>query len=233
MFAANVAVAAAALAHGAVAAGPVFVHFMVANSYAYDVAQWKKDIVVAQDMGVDGFALNWTPPDCSSNMDWTIDRIADAYTAAEQSGFKLMYSFDMSWSSCNIYWNQTFMKQMIDKHAGSSATQRWNTNILVSTYGGDQVTQYGNNFFEDLKNAMKSSNAITLAPALTSYSMNAQHNPQGAASSLINDYPSADGYFNWQAWPLDVAANMSTTADQAFQSALRNAGRTGPYIMGE
>lgn len=215
-------------------AASVFAHFMVQNSYAYDVDQWKTDITAAQQIGIDGFALNLIPPNCNDDESWAIDRIDDAYTAAEDLGFQLMYSFDMSYTVCDIYWNQTFMQSMITKYAGSSATYRWNSNILVSTYGGDQVDQYGNEFFQGLKDNMKYwGNAITLSPALTTYSMQAQTDPTGAASSLISEYSSIDGYFNWQAWPLDTHQNITATPDDAFQTALKNAGKTGPYVMGK
>lgn len=214
-------------------AATVFAHFMMANSFAYNINQWEADMAAALQIGIDGFALNWTPPDCASNMDWTVSRIDDAFTAAQQTGFKLIHSFDMSWSDCNTYWNQTFMADMIDRHAGSSATYRWNSNILVSTYGGDMAPQYSNAFFQGLKDRMKSTNTITLAPALVSYSREAQTNPQSAASKLLSDYPSVDGFFNWQAWPLDTKSNVSATPDQVFSSTMKNAGRTGPYIMGK
>jgi glucan endo-1,3-alpha-glucosidase len=215
-------------------ASSVFAHFMVMNSFAYDVGQWEKDITSAQEVGIDGFALNWTPPNCQANENWSVDRIDDAFTAAENKGFKLMYSFDMSYTQCNHYWNQTFMQDMITKYASSSATYRWNNNILVSTYGGDSVEHYGNEFFQGLKDNMQHwNNPITLAPALTKYSMAAQTDAQSSAAKLISEYPSIDGYFNWQAWPLDVEANITASPDQAFQSALKNAGKKGPYIMGE
>jgi glucan endo-1,3-alpha-glucosidase len=217
----------------AVSARTVFAHFMMDNAYAYTLDQWSKDIAAAQQIGIDGFALNWHAPDCSPDMQWTVARIDNVFKVAQQKGFKLMYSFDMSHSVCNTFWNQTFMQQMIDKHAGNSATFRWNNNILVSTYGGDQVAQYGNGFFQGMKSAMKSTNAITLAPALTGYSYSAQKDAQAAALKLVNDYPSIDGYFNWQAWPLDTSTDLSVTPDRSFQSALKNAGRAGPYIMGK
>ena len=66
-----------------------------------------------------------------------------------------------------------------------------------------------------------------------SYSMAAQTDSSKAASKLISEYPSIDGYFNWQAWPLDVDKNITVSPDVAFQSALKNAGRTGPYMMGK
>jgi glucan endo-1,3-alpha-glucosidase len=232
MFALTAAIASALLFRAA-SATTVFAHFMVQNAYAYDVNQWETDIAAAQQIGIDGFALNWIPPDCESGLDWMPDRINDAFTAAQNNGFFLVHSFDMSYSSCNTYWNTSYMQSVISQHAGSSATYRWNSNILVTTYGGDQVQQYGNGFFQSLKDNMKNSgNAISLAPALTQYSMGAQTNPSTAASTMTSTYTSIDGFLNWQAWPLNVNQNMTISPDQALKSALNSAGRTGPYIMG-
>jgi glucan endo-1,3-alpha-glucosidase len=211
----------------------VFAHFIMDNAYAYTPDQWSKDIAAAQQIGIDGFALNWHAPDCSPDMQWTIARIDDAFKIARKKGFKLMHSFDMSHAVCDTFWNQTFMQHMIDKHGGNSTTFRWDDNILVSTYGGDQVPQYGNRFFQGLKKAMNSTNAITLAPALTRYSYSAQRNAHLAAIKLVNDYPSIDGYLNWQAWPLDTPNELNVAPDRIFQSALKKTGRAGPCIMGE
>lgn len=228
------AVAASALLLRVASTADVFAHMMVQNTYAYDISQWKTDMAAAQQIGIDGFALNWIPPDCEYGLDWTADRIDDAYAAAEQMGFSLIHSFDMSYSSCTIFWNQTYMQDVLEKNAGSSAQYRWNNDILVSTYGGDQVSEYGNEFFEGLKSNMASSNnAIVLAPALTTFSMGAQTDPSGSASDMVSQYSSVDGFLNWQAWPLNTDQNITVTPDQAFQSALKSAGRSGPYIMGE
>ena len=181
-------------------ASTVLAHFMVANSYAYDDAQWKTDMAAAKQMGVDGFSLNWASPDCSvPYLDWMADRIDDAFSAAEDVGFKLVYSFDMGASECNFYWNQTYMASMISKYAGTKAMLRWNSNIVVTTYGGDTVDQYGDEFFSGLKSMMKSTNAISIVPALTTFSDEANTagvSPSSAASDLISKYPSIDGFLN-------------------------------------
>ncbi|KAH9812189.1 glycoside hydrolase family 71 protein [Teratosphaeria destructans] len=226
------AIFASALLLRVTSAATVLAHFMVQNTYAYDVSQWETDIEAAQQVGIDGFVLNWIPPDCQSGLSWMPARIDDAFTAAENKGFFLVHSFDMSYSSCYKYWNQSYMQDVISSHAGSSATYRWSSNILVTTYGGDQVDHYGNNFFQGLKDNMKNSgNAISLAPALTKYSMGAQSDASSATSSLMSDFPSIDGYVNWQAWPLNVGQNQTLEPDQAFKNALSSNGKTGPYIM--
>lgn len=210
----------------------VFAHFMVQNSWAYDLEQWKEDMLSAKSIGVDAFAMNWMPPDCHDDLQWQESRIDDAYEVAEEVGFKIIHSFDMSWTGCRVYWNTTFMADMLKKHASSTATYRWNNSMLVTTFGGDSVKQYGNIFFEDLKAKMKESdNAISLTPALTQYSTKAQKMPAQAAEEMVRDFPTADGYLNWQAWPMEGNLNNTCKADEAFQSALEKAGKTGPYIM--
>jgi glucan endo-1,3-alpha-glucosidase len=176
----------------------VVAHFMLDNSYAYTVAQWNTDMKAAQEAGIDGFSLNWIPPNCeAASRGWQVDRVADAFTAAEQTGFKLMFSFDMSYTTCNTFWNTTFMTDMVTKHAGSSAVLRWNTNILVSTYAGDDNDAYGNQFFQNFKDSCKNAGQpITLAPALISYAQAAQWTPTESANQMMSDYPAIDGFFN-------------------------------------
>jgi glucan endo-1,3-alpha-glucosidase len=234
MYSLTLAVTALAATIQTAAATDVFAHFMVQNSWAYNHAQWKADMQSAKSIGIDAFAMNWMPPDCQTGLSWQMDRIDDAYKAAEEVGFKLVHSFDMSWTECSYggYWNTTYMADVLQKHAGSKATYRWNSNMLVTTYGGDRVQQYGNLFFADLKAKMKSSgNAISFTPALTSYSDKAQKDPEGAAYKMVQEFPTTDGYFNWQAWPMTDNVNNTCTPDEAFQYQMKQSGKTGPYIM--
>ena len=213
----------------------VFAHFMVGNTYAYDVDQWLKDMYLAKNVGIDGFMLNFTPIHCRSNMDmdWILDRTADAYTAAEQAGFLLAPSLDMSWPNCDEPFTHDNIEEYIRLYAHSSASYHWNHAVLVTTYGGDDNDQYSNFFFRGLKSRMDHAGIpISVVPALTTYSYAAQYkNADDEAARLMTEWPDIDGYKNWQAWPLDVDRNTSLAADIAFQSAQRNAGRSGPYIM--
>ena len=61
-----------ALALHTAEAATVFAHFMVQNSYAYNVNQWKTDIAAAQEVGIDGFALN------VGSDSWEITQVASA-----------------------------------------------------------------------------------------------------------------------------------------------------------
>jgi len=191
-------------------AANVFAHFMAQNSYSYSESDWANDIATAAAIGIDGFALN-----IAAN-DYEVDRIEDAYTAAESVGFKLFYSFDMSYS-----WAQADMVSIVAKHASSASTFKWNGNVLVSTYSGES---YGDSFWSSFKTALGQQGiSVTLAPAFTSY-----RDPSNAGS-LLSAFPSIDGFFNWWSWPADTDSNLTTATDLAYQQAIKS--RSGPYIM--
>jgi len=188
----------------------------------------------AKSIGIDAFAMNWMPPGCQEDLSWQASRIDDAYEIAEEVGFKIVHSFDLSWADCKEdgYWNTTYMAEILKKHANSEASYRWKGDILVTTYGGDRVQQYGDYFFEDLKAKMRLlKNPISLTPALTKYAEKAQTSTEDAVQQMFEDFPSVDGYFNWQAWPMNGNVKSTCAADKAFQDGLAYEGKGGPYMM--
>lgn len=59
-------------------------HFMVQSSYAYNLQQWKTDMASAKQMNLDGFALNWTPPDCQQPyLRWMVSFFSSITTASQ------------------------------------------------------------------------------------------------------------------------------------------------------
>ena len=218
----------------------VFAHFMVQNSYEYNVSTWQHDMSSAQQVGIDGFALNWIPPYCSTTdpthaLAWQTDRIADAFTAAEQQDFNVILSFDMSYgigSNCptGLAWNETYMSSIISNYTNSSAAYKWNNGMLVTTYAGEL---YGNAFFQDLKETLSGQDIdISIAPGFTSYAYAAQTEAAaGQASDFMSSFPAADGFLNWQSWPLNKQLNNTADIDVALQNTLSAAGKSGPYIM--
>ena len=128
-----------------------------------------------------------------------MSRIDDAFAAATAGDFKLIYSFDMSYtpSACSIGWNTTFMASMIAKYATSPAAYLWNGDVLVSTYAGEG---YGDSFFAELKSLLAEQDiSISLSPALTTYTDAAQNttvDPTAVADGMLANYTSIDGYLN-------------------------------------
>ncbi|KZT10864.1 glycoside hydrolase family 71 protein [Laetiporus sulphureus 93-53] len=197
--------------HGVVEAADVFAHFMVQNSYSYNASDWENDITTAANIGIDGFALN------IAEYDYEVDRLVDAYSVAEAQGFKLFFSFDMSYS-----WSSDDMVALVTNYSSSSATYTYNGDVLVSTYSGES---YGESFWEDFKTTLANDGVTTcFAPAFTTY-----RDPDDA-DDLVNTFASIDGFFNWWSWPDDVDANLTTATDLAYQAVIKD-DRTGPYIM--
>ncbi|KZV73759.1 glycoside hydrolase family 71 protein [Peniophora sp. CONT] len=192
----------------------VFARFMVANSQSFDSDQWKVEISSAQNIGIQGFALN-----TANDTNYEPAQIATAYSVAESLNFKLHLSFDFSYP-----WNASSMASTISTHANSTSMFKWNDDILVSTFGGDDGS-HPDSFWADLKSSLSSKGVgISLAPAFTSY-----RDPNNT-QSLLSTYQSIDGFFNYWSWPQDVNQTLTTDTDLAYQSAI-NTSRSGPYIM--
>ncbi|KZT71491.1 glycoside hydrolase family 71 protein [Daedalea quercina L-15889] len=194
-----------------VEAASVFSHFMVQNSYSYAESDWQNDMTTAASIGIDGFALN------IAAADYEVGQLVTAFSVAEQLGFKLFLSFDMSYT-----WESSDMVSIVQNHSDSSAMYTWNNAVLVSTYAGDN---YDDSFWSGFKSSLSSEGiTISLAPAFTDY------RDPSLADSLLSDFSSIDGFFNWWSWPDDVDANLTTATDLAYQAVIKS-NRTGPYIM--
>ncbi|EED83082.1 hypothetical protein POSPLDRAFT_102718 [Postia placenta Mad-698-R] len=145
----------------------------VQNSYSYEQSDWENDITTAAGIGIDGFAY-----------DYEVGQLVTAFSVAEQLGFKLFFSFDMSYS-----WSSDDMVALVQNYSTSSASYKWNGDILVSTYSGET---YGESFWADFKSTLAGEGiTISLAPAFTSY-----RDPDDA-DSLMSNFTSIDGFFNW------------------------------------
>lgn len=126
----------------ALAATPhyVFAHYMVCFSdYGATVQGYEQDIQDAQAAGIDGFALDVGDYDDPSQGYYN-SNIALIYTAAEQlgTGFKLFFSVDMS--------NTNSIVDMISTYAGRTNTFRHGTNVVVSTWGQNNLDWRGSIF---------------------------------------------------------------------------------------
>ncbi|KAL1705914.1 glycoside hydrolase family 71 protein [Schizophyllum commune] len=196
-----------------VSAQTVLAHFMAQESYSYSQDDWAKDISSAQSIGIDGFVLN------VALSDYEVDRIVDAFAAAEAAGFKLVYSFDFAGG----HWSQDEVVSLIAAHKDSDANYKWQDKILVSTYSG---SEQGNDFYQGVKDSLSGQGVeVTWAPAFVDY------RETGKAQEVFSTFPAIDGFVNWWSWPADVNEELTTETDLAYQSAVKDAGRGGPFIM--
>ncbi|KAJ7456072.1 glycoside hydrolase family 71 protein [Mycena latifolia] len=184
----------------------VVAHFMAQNAFSYSEGDWTNDINTAKATGIDGFALNVALPD------YELDRIATAFVAAENASFKLFFSFDMSfpWQASDML---VIMVSLVAAHD--------NGGVLVSTFSGEGN---GDAFWAGVKSSLANEGIkITLAPAFISFRDPSQ------ANTLLSNFPSIDGFFNWWSWPNDVDTTLTTDTDIAYMNAAHTRG--GPYIV--
>jgi glucan endo-1,3-alpha-glucosidase len=118
------------------AAGPhyVFAHYMVAEpTYGPSVAGFMHDIQDAQAAGIDGFALNINAYDDPTQLYYN-QNVAYMYSAAEAlgTGFKLFFSVEIT--------NTAAIVDLISTYAGRTNTFRQGTNVVVSSWGENQVS---------------------------------------------------------------------------------------------
>ncbi|KAK7991908.1 hypothetical protein PG996_013079 [Apiospora saccharicola] len=192
----------AALLGGSLAeAKSVFAHFMVGNVAGFSQDDWSRNIQLAQDSGIDGFALN-----VAVNGDNTyLQTIQHAFQSAEQKNFKLFFSFDYLGGSGP--WDKRDVMDYITMFKGSSAYFLRNGQPLVSTFEG-----------KDNRDDWPEIKQNTSAFFMPDYS---SLGPQGAAGA-----PGVDGVFSWDAWPVG-ASDKSDDVDHQYVNAL--GGR--PYMM--
>ncbi|KAE8151799.1 glycoside hydrolase [Aspergillus avenaceus] len=176
----------------------VFAHFMVGIVENYQLADWIEDMKTAQEIGIDGFALN-----CASIDKYTPTQLALAYQAAEQVNFKVFISFDFAyWSNGDTEKITAYMKQ----YANHPAQMQYNGGALVSTFVGDSFN------WGPVK--QNTPHKIWSVPNL--------QDPSAAAS---NGGRGVDGAFSWYAWPTDggnsiIPSPMTTIWDDRFIKSL-------------
>jgi len=193
----SIATALLAIASPAAAANKaVYAHFMVGIVEHYTVDDWKTDITQAQEIGIDGFALNCAPPRVDS---YTPKQLANAYDAAAQLGFHVFISFDFAYWSNGDTAEITSILANYSSHPGQAY---YNDGALVSTFVGDSFNW----------NAVKSS----LAPQkLFAVPMLQDPNFLGTATTGL------DGALSWYAWPTDggnsvISGPMTTIWDDRY-----------------
>ncbi|KAK5998867.1 Mutanase [Cladobotryum mycophilum] len=199
------AMAVLSCAPSIVSAGPVYAHFMVGIVEKFTVQDWKNEIQQAQQIGIDGFALNCAPPRVDN---YTPRQLDNAYQAAEQTGFKMFISFDFA------YWNAGDTQTIIDlvkKYVNSPAQAVYNGGAIVSTFVGDDFN------WQNVKNAV--GKKLTALPNIQD------------PNSLSQPRNGIDGAFSWYAWATDggnsvIKGPMTTVWDQRFLNNLK--GR--PYM---
>jgi hypothetical protein len=169
----------------------------------------RQDIVDAQSLKLDAFALNFNQFASWSNN--TVDRLFDN---ADDLGFGLFFSFDMApgyFSSPSEY--SDYLKGYLTR----DSYFEFNGKPLVSTFGGEDVS---NADWADFKSSVGD---VLVIPGFYEAT---------PSTTFFDSRSSLDGVFNWNSWPFpdEGKANASTTDDSTFMSAAHSASKL--FMMG-
>ncbi|KAL6862892.1 hypothetical protein ACO1O0_003131 [Amphichorda felina] len=195
-------VAAFSLAARTIEAKAAYAHYMI-GTVDSTTDHAKQDIVDAQAMGFDGFALNVRLP----NEDWAISCIDQLFAAAAGTGFKLFFSLDMNGNDDVSQFASLFSHFTDDAYLKVGDDAR----PFVSTFWGGRLGP-------DVWKGLKDEHNMYFVPSFDDIE-GYYDDPQGFFARWGDI---VDGAFNWEtAWPApgDTPANVSSTADEAFQQA--------------
>ncbi|KZT20315.1 glycoside hydrolase family 71 protein [Neolentinus lepideus HHB14362 ss-1] len=199
----------------------VVAHHIVGNTYPYTVDDWANDIALASGHGIDAFALN------VGNESFEYDRVADAYTAAQNSGagFKLFFSFDMSSLACSTPQDAAYLVGNVTKYASHPNQFKYDNLVFVSTFSGETCTfgqgsvsqGWQTQFIDNLSGA----NAVYFVPSFfvdpTTFS---------TYNSVMN------GAFNWNSgWPISLTTDVANQQLSAAGTSLDNLDSNGETIL--
>ncbi|KAL2818044.1 glycosyl hydrolase family 71-domain-containing protein [Aspergillus granulosus] len=194
----------------------VFAHFMVANTQNYTLDTWKYDIGLAQASSIDAFALN-----AGYGMRHTPRALRDAFDAAEELNFKLLFSFDYTGDG---HWPKDKVVDILTNYTTHPAYYRHTDGrALVTTFEGFQSAAEWSDIKKTVGKQTANATSTDTAGAGCCFFIPdwSSVGPQRAAA-----IDAIDGLMSWDAWP-EGAHPMNTTVDEHWLDVLN--GR--PYIM--
>lgn len=104
----------------------------VQNVESFTVAKWETQIQLAKDAHIDGFALNIVYP-----WDPLMTQLSYAFTAANNKGFKMIFSLDYAASDPELGWPKDKVIELINIYGPNGAYFKHSTGQpLVSTFEG-------------------------------------------------------------------------------------------------
>jgi hypothetical protein len=173
----------------------------VGNTKSLSLDDWRTEIGAAQGAGIDAFALNMASDDSTNDI-----ALPMAFTAADDMGFQLLFSFDYAG---NGPWDKSIVINMIKEYGSRETYFKHNGDPFVSTFEGPSSA--------DDWNDIKKETSCFFIPDWSSI---------GAAPAVKLGDGVADGLFSWDAWPKGPA-NMTTYPDASYYDFLGSK----PYMM--
>ena len=172
----------------------------------------RQDILDAQALGIDAFALNF-----DQFAYWSNGTVDFAFKHAEANNFKLFFSFDMS---DGHFSHPSQYTEFLKTYLSSPAHFTYNGTPLVTTFAGSSVP---NSAWQAFKDAL--GQPIILMPSFCDLP---------PTPSFFTDRPALDGTFNWNSWPWSSLGQtqVSVNDDITYLSAARSSAKPKLFMMG-
>ncbi len=167
----------------------VFAHYMVCfcppDGTGDTVADYKREILSAQQHGIDGFALNCGAWNAKPDSAYYKTRVLAMYEAARQLGtdFKLFVSADYA---CDVSLDET--RDMVETFRNHPNQFRHQGKPVLSTWDGGQKQA------DFIKKEFQGDRAIVFVPCFLPR-RNVDSPGASELDQFFKDYPSIDGYF--------------------------------------
>ncbi|KAM0329895.1 hypothetical protein ACHAQA_004060 [Verticillium albo-atrum] len=174
----------------------VFAHFMTQNAASFKIPQWEAQIQLAKDAHIDGFALNivWPWEDLMTQLSY-------AFTAANNKGFKMIFSFDYAASDPELGFPKDKVIELLKIYGPNGGYFKHSTGQpLASTFEGPS-------WYNDWPDIKKQTDAFFI-PSYSSL---------GARRAMTTGV--VDGLFNWGGWP-EGPNNLNTVIDASYKEFL-------------
>ncbi|PKX88853.1 uncharacterized protein P174DRAFT_464602 [Aspergillus novofumigatus IBT 16806] len=155
-----------------VEAKAVFAHYMVGNTKSLGLIDWRHKMQAAQAAGIDAFVLNMANKDPTNDI-----ALPMAFTAADDIGFQLLFSFDYAG---NGPWDKSVVIDMIKGYSTKDTYFKMAGKPFVSTFEGP-------NNADDWKDIKKETNCFFMPDWSSVSAQPADAWPKGPAN--MTTYP--------------------------------------------
>lgn len=183
---------------------------MVGNTYPYNIENWRSNIQLASESGIDGFVLN------VGKEEWQLDRVADCFAACSQGqlhpDFKLMMSYDMSSFPSARPEDIEHLKEYISRFGRHQCYYIIDGRSVISTFAGEACLFGHAELHAAWKHVVRSLNSLLPVCFIPSFFLD---------PNQIKDLDVLDGYFNWNGcWPLHL--NPDSPPEEVRMPALKS-----------
>ncbi|KLO15086.1 glycoside hydrolase [Schizopora paradoxa] len=163
----------------------------------YTLENWRSNIKLAAESGIDGFVLN------VGKEDWQLDRVADCFAACKFFGgqspsrFKLMISFDMSSIPSSRSEHVDCLVEYLSSFGHHQSYYRIGGRCVVSTFAGEACLFGHAGLHAAWKHVLASLNSVHPVCFIPSFFL---------SPDQIKEVELLDGYFNWNGcWPVHLS----------------------------